>query len=73
MLTRHGREKFSNLLILLDITFSSTIVMVRLDEKLCLEKYSVMQWHLWARNSTTNYKVKVDFISPTLSATNDAR
>ena len=29
-----------------------------------------MQWHTQARNITTDLKVKVDFILPTLIATN---
>ena len=38
--------------------------MGRLVEKLHPEKYAVMQWHMQAKNFTTNLKVKVDFTLP---------
>ena len=44
--------------------------MGRLVGKLYPDKDAVMQWHTQAVNITTNLKVKVDFISPALSATN---
>ena len=70
MNTRHGRVKFKNFRILLGSGCSSMIIMGMLVEKHCLEKYAVMQWHTQARNITTNYKVKVYFTLPALSATN---
>ena len=33
-------------------------------------KYAVMQWKTQAGNVTTNFKVKINFTLPTLSATN---
>ena len=44
--------------------------MIRLVEKLDPEKDAVTQWKTKARNITTNIKVNVDFILPTLSANN---
>ena len=70
MNTRHGRSKFNNFQILLDSGCSTTIIIGRLVEKLSLEKYALMQWHMQAVNITTNYKVKVYFTLPALSATN---
>ena len=70
MNTRHGRAKFKNFRIILDSECSSTIVIGRLVEKPHPEKDSVMQWHPQAGNITTNYKVKVDFTLPALSASN---
>ena len=46
------------------------IVMGGLVKKLCLEKYSPMQWNTQAGNINTNLKVKIYFTSPALSATN---
>ena len=43
--------------------------MRRLVLKLYLEKYSVMQWHTQAGNSTTNIKGIVDFTFFSLSTT----
>ena len=40
------------------------------SKKISLEEDSPMQWHMQARNVTTNLKVKVDFTLPTLRATN---
>ena len=68
--TRHDSEKFKNFRIILDIGFSSTIVMGILFEKLHPEKDSVIQCHTQAIYITTNYKVKVYFTLPALSATN---
>ena len=65
-----GRESFNKLPIPLDSRCSSTIVMGRIVEKLCLEKDYVMQWHTQAGNITTNFKVKVYFTLPTRSAMN---
>ena len=62
--------RFKNSRILFGSVCSSTIVMVRLVEKLRLEKDAVMQWQTQAGNITTNIKVKVDFTVPALSATN---
>ena len=70
MKTREGKARFKKLLILLNIGFSSTIVMGRLAEKLNPKKYAVMQWHTQAGNITNNIKVAVDFTLPELSATN---
>ena len=70
MNTRRGRAKYNNLRILLDSRCSYTIVMVRIVEDNCLEKYDVMKWHTQAGNVTTNLKVKLDFTLPALRATN---
>ena len=70
MNTRTGRVKFNIFQILLDSGCSSTIVMVRIFERLHPEKYYVMQWHTQAGNITTNIKVEIYFILPALSATN---
>ena len=70
MNTRKYKEKFKNFRILLDSGCSSTIVMGRLVKKLHPDKYTVIQWHTQAGNITTNLRVKVDFTSPALSATN---
>ena len=68
---RRGRGQFNNFQILLNIGFSSTIVMGRLVEKLKLEKYSVTQWKTQAENFTTDLKVKLDFTLHSLITTND--
>ena len=67
---RKCREKFKNLRIILDIVCSYTFVMGRIVEKLHPEKYAVIQWQMKAGNITTNLKVKVDFMLPTLSMMN---
>ena len=69
MNTRKGKSKFKNFCILLDTGCSSTIVMVRLVEKLSAEKDAPMQWNTKAGNITTNIKVKVDFTLPALNGT----
>ena len=69
MNTRKCRTKFKNFLMILDTGCSSTIVMQRLVEKLCPKKDAVMQWQTQAGNITTNFKVKIDFTLPVLSAT----
>ena len=58
MNTRKGRSKFKNLLILLDIECSSTIIMGILIKKIGLKEYDVMQWHTQAGSITINLKVK---------------
>ena len=70
MNTIKGREKFKNFQILLNSGCSSTILMRRLFEKLCSEKDDVVQWQTQAGNITTNFKVKVYFTLPALSAKN---
>ena len=70
MNTRHGRAKFKNFQIILDSVCSSTILMVKLVEKLHPEKDDVMQWHTKAGYITNSHKVKLYFTLPTLSATN---
>ena len=70
MNTRRNKSKFKNSQILLDSGCTSTIIMIRLVEKICPEKYAVTQWQTQAGNITTNFKVKVDFTLPTLSSTN---
>ena len=70
MNNRKGKEKFKNYHILLDSGCSSTIVMGRLVEKLRPEKDSLIQWITQAGNITTNFKVKIYFTLPALSATN---
>ena len=57
MNTRKVREKFKNFRIILDSVCSSMIVTRRMDEKLCPEKYAVIQWQTQAGNITTNSKV----------------
>ena len=44
--------------------------MRRLFEKICSEKDSVMRWQTQAGNITTNFKVKMGFALPVLSAKN---
>ena len=68
--TRKGRAKLKIFRVLLDIGCSSTIVMIRLAEKLRLERYAVMQWQTQDGNITTNFKVKVDFTLTTLIPNN---
>ena len=70
MNTRRGKANFKNIRILLDGRCSSTVVMLRLVEKIRIEKDAVMQWHTQAGNITTNLKVKVYFILPILSEKN---
>ena len=70
MNTRKGRAKFKTFQIILDSGCISTIVIRRLFGKLCPEKYDVMQWQTQAGNINNNFKVKVDFNIPALSATN---
>ena len=38
----------------------------RSSQKLLPDKVALMQWHMQARNITTNITVKVDFILPAL-------
>ena len=70
MNTRKGRAKFKKLRTLLESGCSSTILMRRVVEKLCPEKYAVMQSQTQARNTTTNFKFKVYFTLPALSVKN---
>ena len=70
IIIRRGRAKLKNLRILLNSVCSFTIVIIRLVEKLILEKYTVMQWHTQAENITTNLNIKVDFTLTALSSTN---
>ena len=70
MNNRKGKAKFKNFHILLDSGCSSTIVRVRLTEKLHPEKGPPIQWNTQAGNITTNLKVKIDFTLPALSVTN---
>ena len=70
MNARKGRAKFKNFRIILYSRCSSTILMRRLVQKLCPEKYSVIQWQTQARNVTTDLKVNVYFTLTALSATN---
>ena len=70
MNARKGKVKFNNFRIILDSGCSSTILMVRLVEKLHPDKYYLMQWHTEAVNITTNLNVKLDFTLPALSTTN---
>ena len=70
MNTRKGKKRFKNLIILLYIGCSSTIVTGRLVGRINPEKYALIQRHTQAGNITTNLKVKVDLTLPTLSATN---
>ena len=70
MNNRIVKARFENFRILLDSGCSSTIVMGRLFEKLCLEKYAVIQWHTQAGNITTNLKVKVYLTLPVLRSMN---
>ena len=72
MNTIKGKAKIKNFQILLNSGCSSTILMVRLVEKLHPGKYAMMQWHTQDVNVTTNLKVKVVFNLPVLSATNVA-
>ena len=44
--------------------------MIMLFERLCPEKDAVMQWQNQDRNITSNFKVKIDFTLPAISATN---
>ena len=68
--TRHGRAKFKNFQILLDIVCSSTVVIGILVEKLHPVKYALMQCHMQTGYITTNHNDKADFTLPTLRATN---
>ena len=70
MSTRKGIEKFNSFQILLDSGCSSTIVIIRMVEKLNRDKYAIMQWHTQIRNITTNHKVKIYFTLLTFSTTN---
>ena len=70
MNTRKGKETIKNFRILLDIEFSSTILMRGLIIKLCPKKSSVMQCYTQAGSITTNLKIKIDFTLPKFSATN---
>ena len=70
MNTRGGRTKFKNFRIILDSRCISKILIRSLVEKLCPEKDDVMQWQKQAGNTTTNFKVKIDFTLPALSAKN---
>ena len=70
MNTRKGRAKFKSFQVLLDSGCSSTIIMVRLVEKLNPYKDAVMQWHAQAGNITTNLKVQIYFTLPALIAKN---
>ena len=70
MNSRKGRAKFKSFRIIFDSVFSSTIVKRRLVGKLLPEKDSVIQWKTQDGNITTNFKIKIDFTLPTLSATN---
>ena len=67
--TRINKARLKNFQNLLDSGCSYKIVMIRLVEKLCPEKYAMMQWQTQAGNITTNFKVKVDFTLPALIAT----
>ena len=60
MNTRKSKSKFKNSRILLEIVCSFTIVMGRLIEKLCPEKYAPMQWNTQAGDIRTNLKFKID-------------
>ena len=64
------QAEYKNFLILFDIEYSFTILMVRLFEKIRPEKNAVMQWHTQDGNITTNLKGKVDFKLLALSVTN---
>ena len=66
--TRKRRTKFKNFRILLYSGCSYTIVVKRIVENYTL-KYAVMQWQTQAGNITTNFKIKIEFTLPTLSAT----
>ena len=70
MNTKKGRAKFKNFHIILESKCISKIIMGRLIEKLHHEKDDVVQWNTQAGNITTNLKVKIDFTSPAVSATN---
>ena len=70
MNTRKGKSKFKKIRIILEGGCSSTILIVRLIEKLAPEEDSPMQWNTQAKNITTNLNVKVDFTLPALSTTN---
>ena len=56
--------------VILDNGCSSMILTRKLVEKLDPKIDAVMQWQMQAGNITTNFKVKIDFTLPTLSATN---
>ena len=56
---RKGISKFKNFLILLNSVFSSTIVIIGTFERICPEKYAVMQWHTQAGNITNNFKALI--------------
>ena len=64
------KARFNKFRILLESYFSSTIVMVRIIEKLNPEKDDVIQLYTQTGNITTNHKFKLDFILPPLIATN---
>ena len=49
---------------ILDIGFSSTIIMIKLITKLKTKEYYVMQWQTEAGNITTNLKVEIYFTLP---------
>ena len=70
MNTRKSEAKFKNFRILLEIGFSSTIVMGRLAGELSVKKYAPMQWHTKEGNITANIKGKVDLTLPALSSKN---
>ena len=63
------KEIFKNLQIFLDSGFSSTIVMRSLTEKLKTKEDSVMHWHTYAVNITTNMKVEIYLTLPEFSGT----
>ena len=67
---RKVRARFKKFRIILGIGCISTIVMVRLVEKLHPEKYAVMKWHTQAGNITTNLNNEVDFNLHILSMMN---
>ena len=69
MNTIHGRAKFKNFRVLLGSVCGSTLVMVRIVEKLHPEKDAIMQRHKQAGNITNYDKVKVYFILTSFSAT----
>ena len=69
MNTRKGRAKFKNFQIILDSVCTSTILMVRIIQKLHPKEDNVIQWHTQAGIITTNTNVRIDFTLSRLIST----
>ena len=70
MNTRKSRARFNNFRILLNSGCSSTILTIRLTEKLNPQRYAVMQWNTQSGNVAKSMRVKIDFTLHELRVTN---